>query len=166
MTILGIDPGSVVTGWALVTGTAERPRVVASDVIRTRPGAPFPDRLAAIQRGMVEVLERHRPALAAVEAPFHGVNARAALQLAHARGVILAALSVAGVATNEYSPAQVKKTVTGSGRASKEQVAFMVERLAGTRSPFHDLTDAVAVALCDQVHRRSAAATAGAPNDR
>ena len=151
--IIGIDPGSRATGWALVEGTPERPRVVAADVIRTGSRQAFADRLAAIQQGLATILEEHRPCLAAVESPFHGVNSRSALQLAHARGVILATLSLAGITVEEYSPAQVKKSVTGSGRATKEQVAFMVERLAGTRSASHDLTDAVAVALCHQAHR-------------
>lgn len=151
--ILGVDPGSIVTGWALVAGSPEHPCVVAAGVIRTNSRLPFADRLAAIQRGFVEVLAEHRPPLAAVEAPFHGVSASSALQLAHARGVILAALCQAGVTPVEYSPAQIKKSVTGNGRATKEQVAFMVERLAGTRSVLHDLTDAVAVALCHQAHR-------------
>ena len=151
--ILGIDPGSRVTGWALVEGSPEKPRVLAAGVIRTGARRKFPERLAAIQEALATILEEHRPPLAAVESPFHGVSARSALQLAHARGVILATLYRAGVAIEEYSPATIKKTVTGSGRATKEQVAFMVERLAGTRSSSHDLTDAVAVALCHQAHR-------------
>ena len=154
--ILGVDPGSVVTGWALVAGSPERPRVLACGVIKTSAKRPFGERLATIQDRFVEILAEHRPALAAVESPFHGVSARAALQLAHARGVILAALSRAGVSTVEYSPAKIKKTVTGSGRATKEQVAYMVERLAGTKTSSHDLSDAIAVALCHQTHHRVA----------
>ncbi len=154
--ILGVDPGSVVTGWALVAGTPERPRVLACGVIKAIAKRPFGERLATIQDRFVEILAEHRPVLAAVESPFHGNNARSALQLAHARGVILAALSRAGVSTVEYSPAEIKKTVTGSGRATKEQVAYMVERLAGTKTSSHDLSDAVAVALCHQTHHRLA----------
>jgi len=152
--ILGVDPGSIATGWALVTGSPERPRVLAAGVIKVPASRPFGERLATIQDRFVEILGEYRPTLAAVEAPFHGASARSALQLAHARGVILAALSRAGVETVEYSPAAVKKTVTGSGRATKEQVAYMVERLSGTKSTSHDLTDAVAVALCHQTHHR------------
>ncbi len=154
--ILGVDPGSRATGWALVGGTPERPHVLACGVIKTRARLPFGERLATIQDRFVEILAEHHPELAAVESPFHGVSARASLQLAHARGVILASLSRAGVSTVEYSPAEIKKTVTGSGRASKEQVAYMVERLAGTKTSSHDLSDAVAVALCHQTHYRLA----------
>lgn len=154
VTILGVDPGSLATGWALLTGTPERPRLVASGVIRPKRGTPFAERLATIQDRFVEILAEHRPVQAAVETPFHGASARAALQLAHARGVILASLSRAGVSMVEYSPAEVKKTVTGNGRATKEQVAYMVERLAGMKTADHDRTDAVAVALCHQTHHR------------
>jgi len=154
--ILGVDPGSVATGWAVVAGTPERPQVLACGVIKTQARKPFGERLATIQDRFVEILGEHRPALAAVESPFHGASARSALQLAHARGVILAALSKAGIVTAEYSPASVKKTVAGNGRATKEQVAYMVERIAGIRSASHDLTDAVAVALCHQTHHRLA----------
>lgn len=153
-TILGVDPGSVATGWALVAGTPERPRVLACGVIKVIARRPFAERLAAIQDRFVEILAEYRPALAAVESLFHGVSARSALQLAHARGVILAALSRAGVSIAEYSPAEIKKTVTGSGRATKDQVAYMVERLTGTKSSSRDLTDAIAVALCHQTHHR------------
>jgi len=154
--ILGVDPGSVATGWALVGGTPERPRVLACGVIKTQARRPFGERLATIQDRFVEILAEHRPVLAAVESPFHGVSARSALQLAHARGVILAELSRAGVSTAEYSPAEIKKTVTGNGRATKEQVAYMVERLAGTKTTSSDLSDAVAVALCHQTRHRLA----------
>jgi len=155
-TILGVDPGSLATGWAIVTGSPERPRVLACGVIKIARGRSFGARLVKIQDRFDEILAEHRPLLAAVESPFHGISARSALQLAHARGVILAALSRAGVATAEYSPAAIKKTVTGSGAATKEQVAYLVERLTGTKSSSHDLTDAVAVALCHQTHHRVA----------
>jgi len=156
VSILGVDPGSVATGWALVAGTPERPQVLACGVIKAPARRPFGERLATIQDRFVEILAEHHPVLAAVESPFHGVSARSALQLAHARGVILAALSRSGVSTAEYSPAEIKKSVTGSGRATKEQVAYMVERLAGTKTTSHDLSDAVAVALCHQTHYRLA----------
>jgi crossover junction endodeoxyribonuclease RuvC len=152
--ILGVDPGSVATGWAVVSGSPERPLVLACGVIKTNPRLASPNRLATIQVRFVEILAEYHPRPAAVESPFHGVSARSALQLAHARGVILAALGRADISTTEYSPAQIKKTVTGSGRATKTQVAYMVERLTGTESSSHDLTDAVAVALCHQTHDR------------
>ena len=98
--------------------------------------------------------------MAAVEAPFHGVSARAALQLAHARGVILAALAGERVPVIEYSPAVIKKTVTGSGRADKVQVQTMVRHALGDQLArlSSDLADALAAALCHMAHARFEAA--------
>ena len=95
-------------------------------------------------------LAEHRPSVTAVEAPFHGASARSALQLAHARGAVLAALGSAGLPVFEYSPATIKKAVTGQGRAEKHQVEAMVSRLVpGGVSPGKpDMADAVATALC------------------
>ena len=108
------------------------------------------DRLADLHKAIVEVVERHEPSEAAVEAPFHGVSARSALLLAHARGVVLAVLGASRMPVHEYSPATIKKAVTGNGRAEKAQVESMVARLVPgdglRRSP--DVADAVATALC------------------
>jgi crossover junction endodeoxyribonuclease RuvC len=111
---------------------------------------PLPDRLARLYAAILTVVESHAPSQAAVEAPFHGISARSALQLAHARGVVLAALGVSRVRVFEYSPATIKKAVTGNGRAEKRQVEVMVSRLlAGGGSPGRtDIADAIAAALC------------------
>jgi len=110
----------------------------------------FAVRLARLHAGVSSIIEEHAPVEAAVEAPFHGVSARSALQLAHARGVVLSALGVSGVRVFEYSPATIKKAVTGNGRAEKQQVEAMVSRLVrGTSSPGKsDIADAIAAALC------------------
>ena len=158
--IIGVDPGSLATGWAVIGGRMERPQLIAAGVLRLPTKAPFADRLAALQSGFAALLTEYSPDLSAVEAPFLGVSARSALQLAHARGVILAALSQATIPVAEYSPAAVKKAVTGSGRADKDQVAFMVARLVGVESKSRDLTDAIAVALCHQTRSILDAATA------
>ncbi len=148
--ILGVDPGSLVTGWGLVEGSAHQPRVHSSGVIRLGGRRAFADRLADLRRELAEVVDAHAPTAAAVEAPFHGKSSRSALQLAHARGVILAVLAEAGLEVAEYSPATVKKSVTGSGRADKQQVRQMTFRLlrSSDRGEPNDLTDALAVALC------------------
>jgi len=108
------------------------------------------DRLARLHTGMSAVVEQHAPTEAAVEAPFHGVSARSALQLAHARGVVLAVLGISGLRVFEYSPATIKKAVTGNGRAEKEQVEGMVSRLVAGGCPpgRSDIADAIAAALC------------------
>jgi crossover junction endodeoxyribonuclease RuvC len=108
------------------------------------------DRLARLHAGIMAVVQEHAPTEAAVEAPFHGVSARSALQLAHARGVVLAVLGIAGLQVFEYSPATIKKAVTGNGRAEKEQVEAMVARLVMGGAPRgkSDIADAVAAAVC------------------
>lgn len=120
--------------------------------IRAPSRDPFPERLAHLRAQLARIVEATAPSDSAVESPFHGTNPRSALQLAHARGVILSVLAEAGVSPVEYSPATVKKTVSGSGRADKDQVRTMVARLTGMRetSLKHDVADAIAVALCHQ----------------
>lgn len=148
--VLGIDPGTYATGWGLLVGTAARPRLGACGVIVPKRDLSLAQRLARLRSELEAVVEESRPESACVEAPFHGINARAALQLAHARGVVLAVLGAAGVEVAEVSPATVKKALVGSGRADKDQVRRMVERVLG---PFetrlrHDVSDALAVAWC------------------
>jgi crossover junction endodeoxyribonuclease RuvC len=118
----------------------------------------FPERLEHLQREFAEVVRAWHPDAAAVEAPFHGASARAALQLAHARGVILAALAAQNVPVVEYSPAVIKKTVAGNGRAEKLQVQEMVRHALGRQAPTltSDLADALAAALCHLAHARFA----------
>ena len=107
-------------------------------------------RLADLHEGIVDVVRLHTPSEAAVEATFHGVSARSALVLAHARGVVLAVLGTSRMPVHEYSPATIKKAVTGNGRAEKAQIESMVSRLVpgdGHRLR-PDVADAVATALC------------------
>jgi crossover junction endodeoxyribonuclease RuvC len=149
--ILGVDPGTRSTGWGLIGGSVSDPRLLESG--RIRLGAendPLAVRLARLHLEFGELIHRLRPNTSAVESPFHGINARSALQLAHARGVILAALAVAGIDVAEYTPATVKKSVTGNGRAPKPQVDAMVGRLLGRAELIEagDPADALAVALC------------------
>lgn len=149
--ILGVDPGSRVTGWGLVESVANRCRLLDCDVIRTDGrDAPLAERLSRLYAELDAVVRGAGATAAAVEAPFHGANARSALQLAHARGVVLAVLGAAGVSVTEYSPATVKKSVTGDGAAGKQVVRRMVSRLLGRARlrGSSDLSDALAVALC------------------
>jgi crossover junction endodeoxyribonuclease RuvC len=106
--------------------------------------------MARLHEALRDVVARVRPTVAAVESPFHGASARSALQLAHARGVILAVLGGAGLGVTEYAPAAVKKSMTGDGRADKARISAMVIQLLGRRveRERHDVHDALAVALC------------------
>lgn len=149
--VLGIDPGTALTGFGMVEAIqGGRPKLVECGVIRTSPGAPLPERIQEIYESVTGLVERHRPEAAAVETVFQGRNARSALTLGHARGAILLALSLQGVQIAEYAPAEIKKAVAGHGRATKDQVAFMVcrhLRLKEAPEP-SDAADAVAAALC------------------
>jgi len=167
--ILGVDPGSLRTGWGLLGGTSRQPILLECGVIRLRAAAPFPERLYRLHLEFQELIRRLDPSEAAVETPFHGANARSALQLAHARGVLLAVIGAAQIPMVEYAPAAVKKAVTGHGRADKAQVHAMAVHLlrAHIDDDSSDLADAVGVALCHAACRGwSAALDRTAPGRR
>lgn len=147
--VLGVDPGSQVAGWGVVLREGSRLTVIDSGVLRPPRDGTFALRLAALHEGLAAVIAQHAPHCLAIESVFQARYARSALQLGHARGVLLLAAAQAGMAVHEYAPASVKKAVTGNGSADKEQVRFMVERLLGVRldGPA-DRSDALAVAIC------------------
>jgi crossover junction endodeoxyribonuclease RuvC len=149
--ILGIDPGTAVTGYGLVRGEPLGPyTLVECGVIRTQARDPLSARLLEIYDGIRSIVQRHAPSALAVEDVFYGKNVRTTVTLGHARGVVLLAGEQAQVPIHEFSPASVKKGVVGTGAASKEQVQFMVARLLRLKnapSP-SDAADGVAVALC------------------
>lgn len=147
--ILGVDPGSRVTGWGLVA-TRGREVVTASfGCLRPPRGAPRSLALARLAELLDEVLVRERPDAAVVEVAFAAAVPRAALALAEARGALLATLGRRGVPVMEVEPARVKMAVVGFGRAEKRQVAFMVQHHLGlAAAPPADAADALALALC------------------
>lgn len=148
MLILGIDPGSRRTGWGLLRRQGSRHEHVASGTIRLDEEAALPDRLLALDRAVDALLTRHRADAAALEQIFSAKNARSALVLGHARGVILAAIARRGIPLFEYTPTQVKQAVAGTGRADKQQIARMVAVLLNHRAPLQeDQADALAVAI-------------------
>lgn len=149
MIVLGVDPGTATTGFGVVRGDARAPALVECGVLRTDASAPLAQRLADIFEGIAELIERHRPDLLAVEDAFHNKNVRTTLVLGHARGVILLAGQRAAVRIREYAPTVIKKTVVGTGSATKDQVQFMTTkllRLKSAPSPA-DAADGVAAAL-------------------
>lgn len=149
-TVLGIDPGTAVTGYGVVERAPGRVgRLVECGVIRTDPRQQMCNRLDALYGGVRELIARHAPSAVAVETVFHGKNARSALTLGQTRGVILLAAAQAGVDVAEFAPAAVKRCVVGAGGAVKAQVGYMVQRLLGlTRPPApSDAADGVALAL-------------------
>lgn len=146
--VLGLDPGSVRTGWGVIEGGQQRVRGVAAGVIRVPEKAPIAERLSRIYDGVRGVLDEYKPDAVAVEDIFFARYPQAALMLGHARGVALLAVAQAGLSVNAYPPAVVKRAVVGSGRADKPQVAMLVGALLQLKElPAEDATDALAVAL-------------------
>ena len=165
--ILGIDPGTRLCGWGLIECAGGRITHVDNGVFVLGESTPLPQRLATLLDGLEVLIREHRPDEAAVEGIFQHRNARTALILGHARGVALAAIARHGLAVHEYSPQQVKKAVTGSGRAAKEQVQQMVGiRLKLVEVPQEDAADAVAVAMCHGQHLVQGHPMVGAPPKR
>lgn len=148
--ILGIDPGSRVTGYAILEVSGSSLRVLESGGLKPPARAAFSGKILHVADRLAALIDGHRPTEAAVEDLFHAVNARASLQLAHLRGGILLELARRRVDLYTYAPTAVKKAVTGVGSASKEQVRFMVERILGLRlgKGVNDVSDAIAVAVC------------------
>ena len=149
MRVFGIDPGSERTGYGCVDSDGRRATLVKCGTVRA--GAPtFPDQLSIIYRELAALLAEYRPECVAIENIFHAVNAKSALKLGHARGVAMLAAIEAGVTVVEYTPAEIKRSVVGYGRAEKPQVARMVKLLLGLDAipKPHDATDALAVAIC------------------
>jgi crossover junction endodeoxyribonuclease RuvC len=150
MLVLGVDPGSQRTGYGLVETDGRRHRLVECGALAPGGRLPLSERLRHIHDGLATLISRSRPDALALEDCFHAANTRTALVLGHVRGVVLLAGAQAGLAVHEFPPATVKLQVTGSGRADKAQVAFMVTRHLSLRvdAPAGDATDALAVALC------------------
>jgi crossover junction endodeoxyribonuclease RuvC len=150
--ILGIDPGSQCCGYGLVDLDGPRPeglRYVECGVVQVGRHTAFAARLYEIAAGLRELIRDLAPAEVAVESVFLHANVQSALRLGHARGVALLCAAEAGLAVAEYSPARVKKAVTGRGRAGKAQIQEMVRVLMRLRTaPRPDAADALAVAIC------------------
>ncbi|WP_297670012.1 crossover junction endodeoxyribonuclease RuvC [uncultured Desulfovibrio sp.] len=167
VTVIGIDPGSQRTGWGVVREASGVLQLVDCGIIRTASaGKDFSARLARIYHELAAVLARLTPDEAAVEQVFTAKNAASALKLGQARGAAIAALAARGLPISDYEPTVVKKTLVGTGRAEKEQVAFMVQRLLNVKQQNWalDTSDALGIAVCHLTMRRfSALATASQP---
>lgn len=148
--VLGVDPGIAITGYGVVRQNQDVLEPVAYGVITTPAGWPLPRRLQHLYDEMVALIGTYRPVEASVEELFFARNARTALAVGHARGVILLALANAGLSIYEYTPLQVKQAITGYGRASKEQMQEMVRLLLQLEEIPRpdDAADALAMAIC------------------
>jgi crossover junction endodeoxyribonuclease RuvC len=157
--VLGIDPGTAMTGYGLVERTGSRLRAVDYGCLETPAGMPLPERLLLIQDGLIDLVETHRPDLVAVERLFFNKNVQTAFAVGQARGVALLTAARFGLPVHEYGPHEVKLAVTGHGRAEKLQVQRMVQVVLGLAvlpRP-DDAADALAIAIClAHAHRPAA----------
>ncbi len=150
MIILGVDPGTLITGYGVIGFEKGRYSVIDYDVIMNSSREFMPVRLKKIYDKLIEVINKYHPDEFAIETAFYGKNAQSALKIGHARGVAILAAVNFQIPTTEYSPREVKKAVVGNGAANKNQVQFMVKSHLKLSSipKYFDSTDALAVALC------------------
>lgn len=150
MIILGVDPGTAISGFGVVETLGNRFKLLDYGCIRTEAGVLLEHRLEKIYQGMVTLINRWHPEEVAIEELFFNKNTRTALTVGHARGVIFLAAAHHQVAIYEYTPLQVKQSVVGYGRADKHQVQFMVKTILSLSSlpKPDDAADALAIAIC------------------
>lgn len=150
MIILGVDPGSVRTGFGIIKSDKNRLTLIDSGALTFRSDQPMHQRLQKIYAGISKKIDLHKPVALAIETAFFGKNVQSALKLGYARGVAIVAAANAGLDIYEYSPREVKKSVTGNGAAAKEQVAFMVKTILSLKSKkvTADEADALGIAIC------------------
>jgi crossover junction endodeoxyribonuclease RuvC len=149
MVVLGVDPGSQVTGYGLLEKKHNRLVCINAGHITPSGKAPFYTRIHTIFKGIAEIIEKHHPDQMAIEDIFYARNVKSSLKLGHARGAVLVAAVQFGLEIFEYTPLEVKKSVVGYGRATKEQVRSMVKVILGLKDiPGLDTSDALAVGIC------------------
>ena len=147
---MGIDPGSVRTGFGILETENDNLKIVHAGVIKTNPRHDFPRRLKAVYEQIASLIDSYHPVSMGIEDTFYAKNVKSALKLGQVKGVAMLAAVRKDLPVYEYSPLDVKKAVAGYGRAEKDQVKEMVQRILNlTEEPaFHDTSDALAVAIC------------------
>lgn len=153
--ILGIDPGTTVTGYGIVQVTGNQPKVVAMGIMQPGKFDDHYQRLQYLHNRALQIIDEFKPDVLAIEAPFYGKNVQSMLKLGRAQGVIMAAALYRNIPIHEYAPLLVKQAITGMGRASKEQVSYFLQKI------YHlsdlpkelDATDALAVAICHHIQQ-------------
>jgi crossover junction endodeoxyribonuclease RuvC len=160
--ILGIDPGLRVTGFGVIDADGQQRRYVASGCIRSPDKEGLPQRLHCIVEGLFAIIDEYQPQQVAIEQVFVNVNPQSTLLLGQARGAAITAAVLKRLPVAEYTALQVKQAVVGHGKAAKQQVQDMVQRLLSLQgSPQADAADALACALCHANHAGHALATGG-----
>ena len=150
MRILGIDPGIAIVGYGVVDKEGNRYKTVAYDAVTTKAHTPLEDRLERVYNGVCEIIKEYKPDAMSIEELFFNNNAKTALIVGQARGVIILAAVQNHIPVYEYTPLQVKQALTGYGRASKTQIQQMMKSMLGlTEVPKpDDVADALAIAVC------------------
>lgn len=150
MIILGIDPGTVITGYGIIRQNFSTCRRITSGSIKVPVKQTLPQKLETIYNELDRLIKTYKPDEFAIETAFYGKNVQSAMKIGYARGVSILAAALNQVPTSEYSPREIKKAVVGKGAASKQQVYFMVKTLLeiSKEKMRFDETDALAVALC------------------
>jgi len=163
--ILGIDPGSRVTGYGVIRSEGRALEYLDSGCVRVGDRS-MPERLQTIYTGLAEIIASYRPEEMAIEQVFLSRNVDSALKLGQARGVAIVCGANAGLPISEYSARQVKQATVGKGGADKHQIQHMVQAIFGLqRKPGEDAADALAIALC-HAHMRAGLARSGASSSR
>lgn len=159
--ILGVDPGTRVMGYGIISVSGNKLTLIQYGVIRLEKLTSHELKLKRIYERITQVIDDYLPDEMAIEAPFYGVNVQSMLKLGRAQGVAMAAALSREVSIVEYLPKKIKQSVTGSGNASKEQVAYMLENLFNQKleKQFLDATDALAAAVCHFMHGNTKALT-------
>jgi len=156
MRILGIDPGLQKMGWGIIESEGHRLSFVACGLVKTTAKLALPERLAQIDAGVAEILERFKPEQAAIEETFVNSNSASSLKLGAARGVAMVVPARMGLIVGEYPANLVKKSVVGAGKAGKDQVGMMIRTLLPACGEIgEDEADALAVAICHAHHASS-----------
>ncbi len=154
MRLLGLDPGLRITGWGVLETHGNRLVWIADGTVTSDDKLSLAERLAQLSRGIAGIIDRFAPEEAAIEETFVNKNPASTLKLAQARGAVLCAAGLAGIAVAEYAPSLVKKSVVGGGQAIKGQVGMMVRTLLPPcEIATEDAADALAVAICHAHHR-------------
>ena len=149
MRIIGIDPGTGILGFGVIDAEKGKTKLVTAGVVKTPAHTPLPDRLGDIYNSLTEIISETEPQLMAIEKLFFAQNVTTAMSVAHARGVAMLTGFQAGLELEEYTPLQIKQTMVGYGRATKQQVQEMVRLQLGLREvpKPDDCADALAVAI-------------------
>lgn len=157
MRLIGLDPGLRVTGWGIVDAEGNRLRYVACGVARSDEHLSLAERLVMLHKDIRRVLDTYHPDEAAIEETFVNRNPTSTLKLGQARGAVMLAPALVGIPVAEYTPNLIKKTVVGTGHATKDQVGLMVRSLLPGAAPeIADAADALAIAICHARYRASA----------